>query len=285
MTARAFGQAPLAAAFIAIALSISALALAVRLFKDCAMENTPVAHITISAAVITDIVALCIFAVVLNVAETGGVSPGAIAWLLTKVVAFFGIVLIGGVKSAQFMNKLIYFGNKGFTVTLIISLCMGMLAEFIGLHMVIGAFLAGLFIREEVIDTDTFNKIEDRIYGLSYSFFGPIFFASLAFHLDFTAFQTAPFFLATIILVAIVGKIVGSGMPAWLMNMRPTEALIIGLAMNNRGAVELIIAVIGLELGIIDQTVFSIIVVMAFVTTAFSILATVPYTKRLQASE
>lgn len=279
---RWFGQTIEASLFIAMGLSISAIALAARLFKDCKIQNSETAHLTLGAAVIDDIMALILFSVVLNLAEAGSFQLIPLLILLTKVTLFFGITIIGGMKISKFMNRIIYFGNKGFTLTLIIALLMGLIAEAIGLHMIIGAFLAGLFMREEVLDKKVFEKIEDRIYGMSYGFFGPIFFASLAFHLDFTAFKTAPWFLISIILVATLGKIIGSGGAALLLKMKKAESLVIGLAMNNRGAVELIIASVGLEAGIIDSTVFSILVLMAFTTTIFSILATPPVVKRMK---
>jgi Kef-type K+ transport system membrane component KefB len=159
---------------------------------------------------------------------------------------------------------------------------MGLIAEAIGLHMIIGAFLAGLFIREEVLDEKVFAKIEDRIYGMSYSFFGPIFFASLAFHLDFSAFKTVPFYLIAVLVVAILGKILGSWMITAFYKMKTMESLAIGLALNNRGAVELIVASIGLQMGIIDQDIFSILIIMAFVTTILSIVAFQPVARRLK---
>jgi Kef-type K+ transport system membrane component KefB len=202
-----------------------------------------------------------------------------ILMMTLKVLLFFGIVIIGGIKAQKYIGR--FLSSKGFTFALIIALTLGLIAESIGLHMIIGAFLAGLFIREEVVDPKIFHKIEDRIYGLSYSFLGPIFFASLAFHLDFTAFIQAPLFLAAILLVAISGKVIGAGGAAYLQKVNFKSSLIIGLAMNNRGAVELIIASIGIQMGIIGADVFSILVLMAFVTTLFSILAITPLAKKL----
>ncbi|MCK5613971.1 cation:proton antiporter [Candidatus Pacearchaeota archaeon] len=281
-TALYFGQPHEAALFIAMGLSISALALAARLFKDYNIHKTRAAHMTMGAAIIDDIVALILFSLILNLAETGRVELLPMLFLLIKVVLFFAIVIYTGLKSAKFLNRIINIKTNGFTLTLIIALLMGYIAEAIGLHMIIGAFLAGLFMHEEVIDKKVFAKIEDRVYGLSYGFFGPIFFASLAFHLDLTAFKTAPFFLLAITGVAIIGKVLGSGLVAKWLKMSNVESMVIGLAMNNRGAVELIIASIGLQKGIIDQNVFSILVIMAFATTMFSILTTPIFAKKLK---
>lgn len=275
----AFGRSFDESLFIAMGLSITAIAISARLFKDYKLSKTQTAHITLGAALIDDIFALMMFSVVLNIVETGSVELLPILIMIVKVLMFFGVVIIGGFKLQKHIGK--FLSSKGFTFALIIALTLGLIAESIGLHMIIGAFLAGLFIREEVIDPKIFHKIEDRIYGLSYSFLGPIFFASLAFHLDFTAFAEAPFFLAAILLVAILGKVIGAGGAAYLQKVNIKSSLIIGLAMNNRGAVELIIASIGLNLGIIGTDVFSILVLMAFITTIFSILTITPLAKKL----
>jgi len=275
----AFGRSFEESLFIAMGLSITAIAISARLFKDYKLTKTQTAHITLGAALLDDIFALMMFSVVLSIVETGSVEFVPILLMVVKVILFFGIVIIGGFKLQKYVGG--FLKNKGFTVTLIVALALGLIAESIGLHMIIGAFLAGLFIREEVIDEEVFNKIEDRIYGLSYSFLGPIFFASLAFYLDFTAFVEAPFFLASILFVAIVGKVIGSGGAAYIQKINLKSSLVIGLAMNNRGAVELILASIGLNLGIIGTDVFSILVLMAFVTTLLSIFAIKPLAKNL----
>jgi Kef-type K+ transport system membrane component KefB len=277
-----FGYPPATAFFVGMGISISAIAISARLFKDHKMLNSRVAHMSLGAAIIDDIIALILFSLAINIAETGAIEIIPLLILLAKVIAFFTVVIYGGNKLSPYANRIIRFNNKGFTLTLIIALLMGMIAEAIGLHMIIGAFLAGLFMREEVIDRETFEKIEDRVYGLSYSFFGPIFFASLAFHLDLTAFYTTPVFMLIILAVAILGKIIGSGIITAFFKMKPIESLAIGLALNNRGAVELIIASIGLEMGIIDKNIFSILVMMAFITTLISIISFQPVAKRLK---
>lgn len=277
------GQSFESAMFIGMCLCISALSLIVHQLKDCKMLGTPVANITLGASLIDDILALILFSAILNVVDTGSFDPIQLAAVVGKISIFFAIVLIGGQKTAPVLNKFIYFGNKGFTLTLIIALCLGLIAEAIGLHMIIGAFLAGLFIQEEMIDQKTFDKIEDRVYGLSYSFFGPIFFASHAFHLDFPAVAAAPWFLTAIIVVAILGKIIGCGGTALALGMSKAESALIGLSLNNRGAVEIIIAAIGLSYGIIDSKIFSILILMAFCSTIFSICFTGRVARQIKA--
>ncbi len=263
--------------FIGVALSTTAIAISVRLFKDFKILGTSVSDITIGAAVIDDVVALILFSMVLNIVETGSINFMEVCIMLAKILAFFGVVLVGGLKLEKYTDK--FFAKRAFTSTLVIALLLGMFSEIIGLHAIVGAFLAGLFIQEEVLDTKKFARLEDRVYGITYGFLGPIFFASLALHLDFSAIFTAPLLLIGIVLVAIFGKIFGAGLAAWYQKIDFKKSVLIGLAMNSRGAVELIIASIGLQKGIIDETIFSILILMAFGTTLFSIFTMKPMAK------
>jgi len=263
--------------FIGVALSTTAIAISVRLFKDFKILGTTVSDITIGAAVIDDVVALILFSIVLNIAETGSIDLGQVLIMFAKIIAFFVIVIGGGQKFAKYINKFI--SKRAFTSTFVVALFLGILAEEIGLHAIVGAFLAGLFIQEEVLDKKKFARLEDRVYGITYGFLGPIFFASLALHLDLSAIFKAPVLLASIIAIAILGKVFGAGLAAWWQGINFKKSVLIGLAMNSRGAVELIIASIGLQKGIIDETIFSILILMAFSTTLFSIFTMKPMAK------
>ena len=272
--ARAFGMSFMESFFMAVALSTTAIAISARLFKENKMQGTDAANIVLGAAVIDDIAALISFSVVLSVAKIGTFDGWSLLWTFVKIVLFFAAVIWLGLKTTEYWRKI--FATKGFTFALIVALTLGLVAEGIGLHAIIGAFLAGLFIREEIVDRKVFHKIEDRIYGLSYSFLGPIFFVSLAFHLDFTSVKNAPWLLVVVVVAAILGKILGAGGAALAQGVPFTESMLIGFAMNSRGAVELIIASVGLKEGIIDKNVFSVLVIMAFTTTLVSIFAMKP---------
>jgi Kef-type K+ transport system membrane component KefB len=188
--------------------------------------------------------------------------------LILKVAAFFGLSHVIGIIIYPKLSK--YFSSreaKGFTFALIMALLFGVLAEMAGLHIILGAYMAGLFVREGIVSKELFQKINDRFVAITYGFMGPIFFVSLSFHIDFTILTTHPLLLITLLLAAVVGKVAGAGGGALLGQMNKGEAMVIGAAMNGRGAVELIIASIGLELAIINDTYFSILVVIAFFTT------------------
>lgn len=277
-----FGYSIVVALFVGMCLSATAVAVSARLFADYNMSKTSFAKISMASALVNDILTLILFSLVIELGASGEVDLVALAWITAKVTLYFAIVIFAGKKFFPQINRIIYKGNKGFTFTFIIALLFAALAELMGLHMIIGAFLAGLFIREEVIDEELFNKIEDRVFAMSYSLFGPLFFASLAFYLDFSALKEALGFLIVIVVLAVVGKVVGSGYASYKLGYSKLKSLGVGMAMNSRGAVELILAAIGLQEGIIGPEVFSVLVLMAFVTTLISIIGMKPIARRME---
>jgi Kef-type K+ transport system membrane component KefB len=276
-----FGMSLTAMLFTGLALSISAIPLGVRLIKDCNLEGTRLAHTTIGAAIIDDIAALIGFSLLIGFLEHGSFDPLGLLIVLAKVIAFFAVLMFIGSVSKRYLSRIFVPGNRSFTITLIAALGIGLIGELLGLHMIIGAFFAGLFIRREVIDPKVYDKIEDRYFAMSYGLFGPIFFASLAFHLDTAVLWSAPLLLLAVTAAAIIGKVIGCGSAALSTGLSMRESLFTGLAMNNRGSVELVIASLALQYGAINDTLFSVIVLMAFITTIFSILTATPVARSL----
>jgi Kef-type K+ transport system membrane component KefB len=218
--------------------------------------------------------------VLTGLAKTGQVDPARIALLLTEVIAFFGgTILAGHYLLPKLTRRLKDEEAKGFTFALLAALIMGFLAEMVGLHLIIGAFLAGQFVRKEVIEPKLYQKLHDRFFSIIYGFLGPIFFVSLSFHVSLDLPARDWWFLAAIVLVAILGKVAGCGLPVLLVKRDWREAAVIGLGMNGRGAVELIVAKAVLllsftlsQVGVIrepllTQSQFTILILMAFITT------------------
>jgi Kef-type K+ transport system membrane component KefB len=128
------------------------------------------------------------------------------------------------------------------------ALLMAYFAELAGLHLIIGAFLAGQFVRKEILNQQVYEAICDRFFGISYGFLLLIFFASLSFHLHFSWNWHFISFALVLILVAVFGKLVGCGLGATLFKYSFWESAIIGFGMNGRGAVELVAATVIMKL-------------------------------------
>jgi Kef-type K+ transport system membrane component KefB len=280
VVARFFGATVLQALFMAIGLSVTALAVGARVLQDMEIHHSKVGHIIIGAAIVDDILALVSFSVLTGLAQTGQVDPYRILILVAEVAAFFGVaILLGHFVLPRFTRRLKDVEAKGFTFALSAALIMGFLAELVGLHLIIGAFLAGQFVRKEVVDPELYHRLHDRFFNIIYGFLGPIFFVSLSFHVNLNLPAQDWWFLAAIIGVAVLGKVGGCALPVVVMRRSWQEAAVIGMGMNGRGAVELIVAKAALVMsfslmqsGVISEPLltdsqFTILILMAFVTT------------------
>jgi Kef-type K+ transport system membrane component KefB len=279
-TCRIFGGTAFQSLFVGMGLSITAIAVQARILHDMQIQNTTIGHIIIGAAIVDDILALVTLSILLSLAESGKIQAIQVSFVIFKVVIFFAFtILVGQFIIPKFIRKLDDREAKTFTFALISALVVGYLAELAGLHLIIGAFLAGQFVRKEIIDRGFYQKINDRFYSLSYGFMAPIFFVSLSFHLHFQWKWHFIIFTLTITSIAIIGKLIGCGAGAFLYGHKFWGSAIIGCGMNGRGAVEMVVAAVVIKLSnqlMASQTIteplltkdqFSALICMAFVTT------------------
>lgn len=275
-----FGSTQYQALFVGMGLSITAIAVQAVILHSMRINRSEIGHIIIGAAIIDNILGLIALATLLGIAKTGSIQSGEILIILIKVVAFFGItIIIGHFIMPKFTKRLTDDGGKAFTFAMAAALLIAYFAELAGLHLILGAFLAGQFVREEVMDNDVYNTIHNRFFGISYGFLVPVFLASLSFHLHFSWSLSFIIFTLVLTLIAILGKIVGCGLGGLSFRYNIRESFIIGLGMNGRGAVELVVATIVLELSnelisnnvitdpLLTQDQFSALILMAFITT------------------
>jgi Na+:H+ antiporter len=277
---RYFGGTLYQSLFVGIGLSITAIAVQAVILQEMQIHKTRIGHVVMGAAIADDILSLVALSILLGLVKTGTVETAGILIIIAKVVAFFGFtILTGHFLIPVFTKRLDDYHAKGFTFAIISALVMAVAAELAGLHTVIGAFLAGQFVRKEIMDEKIYHAISDRFYGLSYGFLMPIFFASLAFHIHFQWDITFLLFAAAITITAILGKLIGCGVGAMIFRYSMRESAIIGFGMNGRGAVELVIVAVVLKLSnelmgrgqisapLLTENQFAALVLMAFITT------------------
>jgi Kef-type K+ transport system membrane component KefB len=278
-----FGGTVLQSLFVAMGISITAIAVQSVILHSMRINKTYLGHIIIGAAIADDIFSLVTLSVLLGLARSGDIQFFPVLLIFSKVVAFFGItILLGHFVLPKFTRKLHDREGKAFTFAITSALIMAYLAELAGLHLIIGAFLAGQFVREEIMDQKIYHAISDRFYGLSYGFLVPIFFASLSFHLHFYPEWSFVIFTAVLTLAAIFGKLVGCGIGLSFFRKNIWESVIVGFGMNGRGAVELVVASVVVKLSgelmssgtigepLLTEAQFSALVMMAFITTAMA---------------
>lgn len=275
-----FGGTLYQSLFVGMGISITAIAVQAVILNSLQIKKTYLGHIIIGAAITDDILSLIAMSILLGLAKSGSVQLGNLLLVCLKVVGFFGItILLGQFVLPRLTRRLHDREGKAFTFAIVTGLLMAYLAELAGLHLIIGAFLAGQFVRKEIMDQKIFQAISDRFYGVSYGFLVPVFFVSLSFHLHFI--WSIPFilFAVAIILVAIFGKVFGSGLGYILFRRNFKESMIVGFGMNGRGAVELVVATVVVQLSdellsagsitapLLTEHQFSALIMMAFVTT------------------
>lgn len=277
---RLFGGTTFQSLFVGLGISITAVAVQSVVLRSMRINQTEIGHVIIGAAIINDVLAFIGLSVLFGLVRTGGVIWSDMLLLLVKIGLFFSLVVV---VSEILMPRLAKYVTDvegfGFTFGISMALAMGYLAELAGLHIVIGAFVAGQFVRREIMDERVYEVIEDRFFGIAYGFLVPIFFVSLSFNLHFEWNFWFISFSLILTAVAIIGKLFGAGLAFWPFRRNLREAMVVGFGMNGRGAVELVIASVVITLSaeledlgaiaapLLTQQQFSALIIMAFVTT------------------
>ena len=268
--------------FLGVALAITAVPVAVRMFMDLGALESRVGKAVIAAAIWDDVLSLFLLALLLAAISgdgTGAFSFGGLLQVIGKVLLFFAVTLPVGLYVFPLVGRYfrhLSFPEVDFTMLLVGALAYGVFAEYMGLHIIIGAFLAGMFFHPKVVDAEIYDRVEQQMSGITRGFLAPIFFVSVGFTLDFSVVAQVPVFVVSLTLLALASKVIGSGFPAYWAGFSKRESMLVGIGMSGRGAVELIIAGVALEAGLFSQPttpdaivqgLFSAIVIMAIVTT------------------
>ena len=262
------------AIFIGLTMTATAVVVTLKIFRDLDLHNTRMARLVVAACVVDDMLTLLFFSLVLNILNGQALDLESIFAIFAKVIVFFGIVVGTGVWlypyfKHPFQNR----DGKGFTFVLVLGLSFGLFAEAIGLHIILGAYMAGLFFREEVAHVALINKVEDRLYGIAYSFLGPIFFISLGFNITFEALQgMGLWFVLTLTFVCAAGQIVSAGAMARREGFTWVESLSIGVGMMGRAEMAFVLASLGLSMQVISNEVFSILIFTTFLLNIMTVI-------------
>jgi len=261
------------ALFIGVAMSITAFPVLARILTDRRMHQSRMGTIALGCAAVDDVTAWCLFAFVVSVAHA---KAGSVILTLGLTAAFIAAVLFVGGPLAQKLIKRQEMRRSATTKDGIVVVCAALLlaalaTDRIGIHALFGAFLIGTVIpHDSQLARDIKQKFEDLVVVL----FVPVFFA-------FTGMRTQIglvhgwhewMICAVIIAVASIGKFGGAFVASRFTGLGWRDSTALGILMNTRGLMELIVLNVGLDLGVISPTLFGMLVLMAVVTT----LATTP---------
>ncbi|MDP6708694.1 MAG: cation:proton antiporter, partial [Alphaproteobacteria bacterium] len=201
--------------FIGTALAITAVPATVKILIDLGKLNTPSGQIIVSAAVLDDVLSLLLLAWLTALISAGdGLGLVAFATLTFKILVFFVITMVVGFFAFPWGGRLLKQVKEkdlDFSAILIAALAFAVLAEVLGLHFILGSFVAGVFFGRKTIDDRTYDSVRSKTSGVTFGFLAPIFFASIGLNLNLGAFLEIPLFLLLLLIAAFLGKFVGAG--------------------------------------------------------------------------
>jgi Kef-type K+ transport system membrane component KefB/mannitol/fructose-specific phosphotransferase system IIA component (Ntr-type) len=262
---------PLHTAFLGIALSISALPVIARTLLDLGLMKTDLGLIVLSVAVVSDLVGWTGFSLLTAQMGTAEVGSARLAASLGLTVAFVVAALLVVRPIADrlllAMDAPDDAANGRVLALLMVAALLGAAAtEALGMHPIFGGFIIGLAVGQSRHLREHTRQILSA--GVT-SIFTPVFFASMALRFDFSQALDLPLILA-VLAVACVAKILGAALGARLGKAAWREAFAIGFGLNSRGAMEILLAQLALEAGIINVRVFAALIIMAVVTSLMS---------------
>ena len=267
------------ALFFAVAMSISALPVIARTLIDLGIYRSGIGAVVIPSAIIMDLVGWLAFAVVLSLVDRASAGPTSVAQTVMLTLGFCAIMLTVG---RWLIDRVLpwvqaYLSWPGGVLGFAFALALGCAAftEWIGLHAIFGAFVAGVALGDSPhLRPRTRLVLEDFVR----SFFAPLFFAGIGLKADLIG-NFAPLVVASVFAIACAGKLIGCGLAGLLSGMDWRSAGAVAMALNARGAMEIVLASIALRFNLIGQTTFVALVVTALVTS----LIAGPAIKRLLA--
>lgn len=256
------------ALFLGAAMSITAFPVLARIITENNLQRTRLGTLALTCAAVDDVTAWCVLALAIAVARTGTIT-GAFPTILYSLL-YIGLMMTVG---RWFLQRLAtYYERAGrLSQTVLAWIYMGVVAsalitELIGIHLIFGAFLLGAAMPKNAgLVRELAQKTEDFVLV----FLLPVFFAYSGLRTEIGLLNRPELWLlcALVVLVAIVGKYFGTYIAARVSGIENREASALGWLMNTRGLTELIVLNIGLSLGVISPLLFTMLVIMALVTT------------------
>jgi Kef-type K+ transport system membrane component KefB len=277
-----FDQDMMTCVFIGLCVAITALPVSIRILMDLGKINSDVGQKIISVAIFDDVLALSILGVLLNIKDTdrsleavmkaGGMS-------LIKLVIF--IIALSLVY--LLIKKLLKRGNylelslnhllgilKGkeplFALFFAFVLIFSTFTESLGLHFIVGAFFAAMLLSDNLIGHDNMKTIEKTTSNMAMGFLAPIFFAGIGLEFNFSSIENIGLLIAVIV-VSYGSKVIGGYLGGVFAGLSQRTSWTLGIGLNARGIMELVIANIAYKNELISTEVFSILVIMGVLTT------------------
>lgn len=263
--------------FLGVSMSITAFPVLARILGDRGLQRTPLGTLALTCAAINDAIAWCLLALVVGVMQDTPLEAFrtvALTFMYIAVMLTAGRVVIA--RAVARLDASAHVAEQSLALVLVAVLLSAVATEFIGIHAIFGAFLLGAIVPHE---SRIAQLVRERIEDVVRVLLLPAFFAFTGLRTELGLVESAGDWLlcGVIIAVATAGKFGGTAIAARAMGLPWRDSAALGALMNTRGLVELIVLNIGLDLGVISPRLFTMLVLMALVTTMMTspILTTV----------
>jgi Na+:H+ antiporter len=278
----AMGLTRVRAIFVGLCIAITALPVSVRILKDMGRLQTNIAQRIVSAAVTNDVASLLLLGIIVDV-KGGSSTRGllfSVSLSLVKALVFMAAVLavsrlirrygVGRFRRPKNMIDPFLARLKGkeplFAVVLLFVFAFATFAEVLGLHFIVGAFFGSMLLSHAVLGRKNFEEVQKTASNVTMGFLGPIFFAAIGLQFDAASLRSWRL-VAAILVVAFFAKVAGGYVGGRLAGLASDQSWTLGVGLNGRGIMELVIANIALANAFIGQELFTALVLMAVITT------------------
>ena len=269
--------------FLGLCISITALPVTIRILATFNALDTTIARYSIAAAILNDVLALLVLgviltlpdehtlpAILLSIGTTGGKLILLVLLIMVASKSLSRLKTIGLVVDRVPEKITELFGTEAvFGLVVLFTLAFGAVSDLLGFHFIIGAFFAGLLIDREFFLSSRFTELESTMRSITGGFLAPVFFAYLGLEFAFRGMRSIDF-VAAVLVGSIFSKIFAGWVSARLVGLSQRDAFGIGVILNGRGVMELVIANIAFQHGFIGQGMFSTLVLMGVVTTVLT---------------
>ena len=263
-----YGLQGLQSILVATALTATSVAITVSVLTELGKMQTKEAKIILGAAIVDDILAIAVLSVVVTMVQTGNMAPNIIdiLFLILKILGIFAALLIGAIIIIpRLLHAERLWKARGSIEGIVTASFFGAsaIAAAVGLSPIVGAFSVGM----AVASTKIIKRVEEYVDKLEI-IFAPLFFAIIGAQVNLTGVNLDVLYLSgIIIIVAIVSKLAGCGLPALMFLRNKSKAMKVGIGMISRGEVGLIVAGIGVTTGVLSSNIYTTVIIMVAVTT------------------
>ena len=255
------------ALFIAVAMSISAVPVIAKILMDMDLMQRDLGMLILAAGILDDTIGWLMLSVVAGLAAHGTIDVKSIGTILLAVSIFIAFCYLVGatlvLRIMRWVDDRALAEHAGLSTMVGIAMACAIATQAIGIHAVFGAFIAGVMIgRSARLRRSDRTDLEAATIGV----FAPVFFAYSGLKVDLFALHGLSL-LAIVLTIAVLGKLVGCTTASLVSGLSLREALAVGVGMNARGGMEIVVALIGLSLGVLTGEMYAVIIMVAITTS------------------